>query len=101
MEQEQSQKLFYTIAEVSKITGLKPYILRYWESEFVQLKPEREKGIRRYRSGDIQLIMRIKNLLYKKGYKIAGAKSKLREEGKQGVAELKKQLQELLKMMKK
>jgi len=109
MEEEQLQKLFYTIAEVSKVTGIKPYILRYWESEFAQLKPEREKGRRRYRTDDIHMILRIKKLLYEEGYTIAGAKSKLREEGKvkptsedkQKIVELRKQLQELLKIVKK
>lgn len=102
-------KLFYTIAEVSKIVGIKPYILRYWESEFNQLKPEREKGRRRYREEDIHLIMRIKKFLYEEGYKIEGAKAKLREEGKiepdsenkKKIEELKKQLKDLLKLVKK
>jgi len=107
--EEQSQKLFYTIAEVSKITGIKPYILRYWESEFNQLKPERENGRRRYRMEHIQLIMRIKQLLYEEGYTIAGARSRLRKEKqtetgleeKQKILELKKKLEELLKIVKK
>ena len=107
--EEQTQKLFYTIAEVSKITGIKSYILRYWESEFAQLKPERERGRRRYRNEDIQIILRIRKLLYEEGYTITGAKSKLREErkskptpeDKQKIGELKKQRQELLKMVKK
>jgi DNA-binding transcriptional MerR regulator len=105
MEEELPQKLFYTIAEVSKVTGIKPYILRYWESEFTQLKPEREKGRRRYRNEDIQTVMCIKKLLYKEGYTISGARSKLREERKSGdkqeITKLKKQLQDLLKMIKK
>jgi DNA-binding transcriptional MerR regulator len=103
--EEQLQKLFYTIAEVSKATGIKSYILRYWESEFAQLKPEREKGRRQYRNEDIQTILCIKRLLYEEGYTIAGAKLKLREEkksdDKQKIIQLKKQLQELLKMIKK
>lgn len=71
------EKLFYNIAEASKITGVKPYILRYWESEFNRLKPDREKGRRRYRKLDIELILKIKKLLYKEGFRISGAKSRL------------------------
>ena len=73
-------KLFYTIAEVSKITGIKSYILRYWESEFKHLQPEREKGRRRYRNEDLKIVMCIKKLLYEEGYTIAGARSKMRKE---------------------
>lgn len=105
--EEEPKKLFYTIAQVSKVVGIKPYILRYWETEFAQLKPEREKGRRRYRNEDIQTVLRIKRLLYEEGYTIAGAKTKLRKEtqsesaeDKKEIAELKKQLQDLLKMVK-
>jgi len=73
-------KLFYTIAEVSKLTGIKSYILRYWEFEFKHLQPEREKGRRRYRNEDVKMVLCIKKLLYDEGYTIAGARSKLRKE---------------------
>ncbi len=71
-------KIFYSIGEVSTLTGLKSHILRYWESEFPTLKPEkRSNGRRAYRKSDILLILAIKKLLYEEGYTIAGARKKL------------------------
>jgi len=71
-------KIFYSIGEVSTLTGLKSHILRYWESEFPTLKPEkRSNGRRAYRKNDILLIWAIKKLLYDDGYTIAGARKKL------------------------
>ena len=59
------KKLYYSIGEVSKTTGLKQYVLRYWETEFKQLNPTKNKaGNRTYRQKDIDLIFEIKNLLY-------------------------------------
>lgn len=69
------KKLYYSISEVSKLTGLEQYILRYWESEFEQLKPSKNRaGNRIYTNKDIQLILRIKELLRDKKYTIEGAK---------------------------
>ncbi|MDB4285293.1 MerR family transcriptional regulator [bacterium] len=74
-------KMFFRIGEVGKITGVKPYVLRYWESEFKLLRPIKNKaGQRIYRRRDIETVLDIKNLLYKKKYTIAGAKKKLSEE---------------------
>ncbi len=74
------KKLYYAISEVSEITQLKPYILRYWESEFAELRPSKNRaGNRIYRSTDIELISSIKGLLYDEKFTIAGAKRKLRE----------------------
>lgn len=74
-------KLFYKINEVSKITGLKPYVLRYWETEFPQLAPEKDDNdTRRYRRKDIDLIQRIKQLLYEEKFTIAGAKQRIANE---------------------
>jgi len=74
-------KMFFRIGEVGSITGVKPYVLRYWESEFKLLKPIKNKaGQRIYRRKDIETILDIKNLLYKKKFTIAGAKKKLAEE---------------------
>jgi DNA-binding transcriptional MerR regulator len=71
-------KIFYSIGEVSALTGLKSHILRYWESEFPTLRPEkRSNGRRAYRKADILLILGIKKLLYEEGYTIAGARKKL------------------------
>lgn len=74
------EKLFYRINEVSSITQIKPYVLRYWESEFPMLSPEKdENDQRRYRRGDIELILEIKRLLYVEKFTIAGARKQLRQ----------------------
>ena len=72
-------KLYYSISEVSKITSLKQYVLRYWETEFPNLKPKKNSaGNRSYRQSDIDLINKIKYLLYEKKYTIEGAREKLK-----------------------
>ena len=72
------KKLYYSIGEVSKITELKQYVLRYWETEFKQLNPNKNKaGNRTYRQKDIDLILDIKNLLYKEKFTIVGARKML------------------------
>jgi DNA-binding transcriptional MerR regulator len=74
-------KLFHKINEVGKLTALKPYVLRYWETEFPQLSPEKdENDQRRYRQKDIDLILRIKRLLYDEKFTIAGAKQRIAAE---------------------
>lgn len=73
------KKLYYSIGEVSKITGLKQYVLRYWESEFPSLAPSKNRaGNRVYREKDIVLIQYIKHLLYDKKFTIEGAKQYLK-----------------------
>lgn len=75
------KKLYYSISEVSKITGLEQYILRYWESEFEILKPGKNRaGNRIYTNKDINLILRIKKLLRDEKYTIEGAKRILEDE---------------------
>ena len=78
---EQSiKKLYYSISEVSEITGLKPYVLRYWETEFKQLGPPKNRaGNRTYRQKDIELIQRLKQLLHIEKFTIEGARKKLTE----------------------
>ena len=72
------KKLYYSIGEVSKITELKQYVLRYWETEFKQLNPNKNKaGNRTYRQKDIDLILDIKNLLYIEKFTIVGARKML------------------------
>jgi len=72
---ELPQKLFYRIQEVSRITGVKPYVLRYWEAEFPTLRPEKgPNDQRRYRPSDIVLVQKIKKLLYEEKFTIAGAR---------------------------
>ena len=74
----QIKKLYYSISEVSKITGLKQYVLRYWETEFTQLKPPKNRaGNRTYRQKDIDVIHKIKELLYKKKFTIEGARKQM------------------------
>ncbi len=74
------KKLYYSISEVSKITGLEQYVLRYWETEFPELKPAKNRaGNRIYTNKDIKLILKIKNLLRDEKYTIEGAKQVLKE----------------------
>lgn len=69
------RKLYYSISEVSKITNIEQYVLRYWETEFEQLRPQKNRaGNRIYTNKDIQLILHIKNLLRERKYTIEGAK---------------------------
>ena len=80
------KKLYYSIGEVSEITKLKQYVLRYWETEFVQLKPAKNSaGNRNYRRSDIDLILEIKDLLYKRHYTIKGAKQYLKDKNTHSV----------------
>ena len=73
-------RLYYRIGEVSRITGLKPHVLRYWESEFRVIKPHKGGSLQRlYRRKDLDLIVKIKKLLYEEGFTIAGAKKKIRD----------------------
>ncbi len=80
MEAKDIKKLYYSISEVSDITELKQYVLRYWETEFSQLKPNKNQaGNRIYRSHDIDVISDIKSLLYDRKFTIKGAKQHLKE----------------------
>ena len=75
---KQIKKLYYSIGEVSKMTELKAYVLRYWETEFKQLKPPKNRaGNRTYRQSDVDLILFIKDLLYNKKFTIEGARTQL------------------------
>ena len=82
------EKLFYRINEVATITQVKPYVLRYWETEFPMLSPEKdENDQRRYRRGDIELVLEIKRLLYTEKFTIAGARKQLRHGSKPAAPE--------------
>ena len=71
-------KLFFKIGEVCKIVDIEPFVLRFWETEFPNLAPEKSKsGQRVYKKKDIENILRIKELLYDRGYTIAGARKHL------------------------
>lgn len=72
---------FYRIGEVSRLTDLKPFVLRYWETEFPMLEPVKSpSGHRLYRQEDVEMVLRIKRLLYDEGFTIAGARRHLREQ---------------------
>ncbi|MCP4705850.1 MAG: MerR family transcriptional regulator [candidate division Zixibacteria bacterium] len=106
-------KLYYSISEVAQITRLEPYVLRFWEKEFPMLKPKKNRGGNRtYQKQDIEIVNRIKHLLYKENYTIAGARNRLKgikptTEKKELVAsakfqtavgEIRKEIESLLKL---
>ena len=73
-------KLYYKIGEVAKFTGVKTHVLRYWESEFKAIRPNKSRSNQRlYRKQDVELILHLKDLLYNQGFTIAGARKKLRK----------------------
>ena len=80
MEAREIKKLYYSIGEVSEITGLKQYVLRYWETEFSQLRPSKNRaGNRTYKANDLILIEEIQTLLYKRKFTIKGARQYLKD----------------------
>ena len=86
-ENDYPRKMFYRINEVSRITAIKPYVLRYWETEFPQLEPGKDSSDqRRYRSTDIDLVFEIKRLLYEEKFTIAGARRHLQSRPSQPAA---------------
>ena len=113
------QKLYYRIGEVADIVGVKPHVLRYWESEFGLLSPRKNEGNQRfYTQKDLQKILMIKQLLYEERFTIAGARRRLREEWRtnqqkaapskapapidnrrQLLAQLRKEIQELVQLL--
>ena len=78
------ERLYFRIGEVSKLCRLPAYVLRFWETEFPQLKPVKSStGQRMYRRKDVENVIRIKQLLYEQGFTIAGARQSLRDEVKE------------------
>jgi DNA-binding transcriptional MerR regulator len=76
-------KLYFRIGEVSRLCSLPSYVLRFWETEFPQLKPSKSStGQRMYRKADVENVVHIKKLLYEQGFTIAGARQQLRAEAK-------------------
>jgi DNA-binding transcriptional MerR regulator len=109
-------KLYFKIGEVSRIVGVRPYVLRYWETEFELLKPGKAPSRHRlYRKKDVELLLEIKRLLYTEGYTIEGARKRLKDVKKEerqqlklplsesvyrnALAKIKKDLQSLRKML--
>ncbi|OIP64620.1 MAG: MerR family transcriptional regulator [Nitrospirae bacterium CG_4_9_14_3_um_filter_53_35] len=105
-------KFFFRIGEVSKLTGVEPHVLRYWETEFKSLHPKKNKaGQRVYKKKDVMLILSIKELLYQQKYTIAGAKKRIESEQdlnvlsvsnpglKDTLHEVKEELKEVLKVL--
>jgi DNA-binding transcriptional MerR regulator len=86
--QTAAEQGLYRIGEVSRLTDLKPFVLRYWETEFPMLEPVKSaSGHRLYRQQDVDMVLRIKRLLYDEGFTIAGARRHLREQNGTGEPE--------------
>src|ERR1700760_1079537 len=86
-------KLYFKIGEVSELLGVEPYVLRYWESEFPVLSPKKSgTGHRLYRRKDVELLLRIKHLLYEKRFTIEGARQSLQAEAKAPKVKVSKRL---------
>ena len=101
------RKLYYSIGEVSELTGIPSHVLRYWEGEFPQLHPKKGRtGNRTYQERDLEVIFKIKGLLYDRRFTIAGAKVQLEgtktENGHcEVIQELRQELQEILSLLEK
>lgn len=90
-------KLYFKIGEVADLLGVEAYVLRYWESEFSQLAPKKSgTGHRLYRRKDVELLLRIKHLLYEKRFTIEGARQSLQTGGKQAKLKTAKRAQQEL-----
>jgi DNA-binding transcriptional MerR regulator len=119
--QDIPDKLYFRIGEVSRLAGIKPYVLRFWESEFPGLGPKKSgSGHRLYRRKDVELVLEIKRLLYDKRYTIEGARKflesrakperkpakpaqaqpKLFQDSSAGLEEIRKELRAILDMLK-
>jgi DNA-binding transcriptional MerR regulator len=95
MSEPIAKKVYYSIGEVCDLTGLKPHVLRYWESQFEVLNPTKNRaGNRVYRSKDIELVLLVKHLLYEQKYTIEGANQRLLEMRRDG--ELKEERQDVV-----
>ncbi|HTO73358.1 MAG TPA: MerR family transcriptional regulator [Gemmatimonadales bacterium] len=108
MPTEVPDRLYFRIGEVSSITGIPPYVLRYWETEFPILQPRKSGGGQRlYRKRDVGMVLEIKKLLYQERYTVAGARRRLMEreersrrlEAKASLQRLRTELESLLKQL--
>lgn len=83
-EPESESKLYRSISEVSEMVGVKPHVLRYWETQFSMLRPRKNRaGNRMFRPDEVKLLMQIKELLYQRRFTIAGARRRLLDERKE------------------
>lgn len=88
MSRQLPDKLYFRIGEVAEIVGVEPHVLRYWETEFRSVRPEKSRrGQRVYSRRDVDTLLRVKELLYGHRYTIAGARRKLRTEGLEPIDE--------------
>ena len=103
-------KRYFTIGEVSELCGVKPHVLRYWETEFTSLKPVKRRGNRRYyQRHDVLMIRQIRGLLYEQGYTISGARQRLEGEvgrvetsmSAQIVKQVRMELEEVLQLLRR
>jgi DNA-binding transcriptional MerR regulator len=95
MSEPIAKKVYYSIGEVCDLTGLKPHVLRYWETQFEVLNPTKNRaGNRVYRTKDIELVLLVKHLLYEQKYTIEGANQRLNDMRRDG--ELKEESQDVL-----
>ena len=100
-------KRYFRIGEVSRIIEVEPYVLRYWESEFPQIRPSRaDSNQRTYQKKDLEIIFEIKRLLYEEKMTIEGAKMKLKQKMSKGatskveiLADIKKELQDVIRLL--
>ncbi len=93
-----AEKKYYKISEVSRITGVEPHVLRYWEREFGQIRPRRVRGQRLYTKRHLDIILEIKRLLYEEGFTISGARKRLEESPEKRGITLSEIRQELLEL---
>ncbi|MFQ5836209.1 MAG: MerR family transcriptional regulator [bacterium] len=96
------EKLYFSIGEVSDITHLPPYVLRFWENKFKEIRPQKSRGgHRRYQRKDIEVILGIKELLHEKKFTIHGAQKELKKTKGSSIIPLvvKRELQEILRIL--
>jgi len=103
MSKKIPDKLFFKIGEVCEIAGVEPYVLRFWETEFPNLAPAKAKGGHRvYKKKDVEMVLKIKELLYERGFTIAGARKQLTARNRDRVLDhVREELKEILALLEK
>ena len=96
------EKQYFRIGEVAEVVGVEAYVLRFWETEFKSLRPTKSKSNRRmYSRRDVEIALRIRDLLYEEGYTIPGARRQLREPGDADPAEIPARTQAVMQRIRK